>query len=164
MICNKPSYVGDKKCIRYWGEHEELRDMLKVGDIVTLVWQNDDKSESIKITGTLIEYDDDIALVTVGEEKTITPSLGVASSHLESTRSRTSNAPWGTCCRTHPAHGSTRTKTRGSWTTTSTRYASAMTANGRLPDGENPHLNTRNTPHSKKSTSKSPRRNNHEPK
>ena len=69
MICNKPSYVGDKKCIRYWGEHEELRDMLKVGDIVTLVWQNDDKSESIKITGTLIEYDDDIALVTVGEEK-----------------------------------------------------------------------------------------------
>lgn len=51
MICNKPSYVGDKKCIRYWGEHEELRDMLKVGDIVTLVWQNDDKSESIKVTG-----------------------------------------------------------------------------------------------------------------
>lgn len=51
MICNKPGYVGDKKCIRYWGEHEELRDMLKVGDIVTLVWQNDDKSESIKVTG-----------------------------------------------------------------------------------------------------------------
>mgnify|MGYP001852340300 CR=1 FL=1 len=53
MICNKHGYVGDKKCIRYWGEHEELRDMLKKGDIVTLLWQNEDKSESIKITGTV---------------------------------------------------------------------------------------------------------------
>ena len=53
MIYSKPSYISGKKCIRYWGEHEELRDMLKEGDIVTLLWQNDDKSESIKITGTV---------------------------------------------------------------------------------------------------------------
>ena len=34
----------------YAGTHAELRDMLKKADIVTLLWQNDDKSESIKIT------------------------------------------------------------------------------------------------------------------
>ena len=51
MIYSKPSYISGKKCIRYWGEHEELRIMLKEGDIVTLLWQNDDNSESIKITG-----------------------------------------------------------------------------------------------------------------
>lgn len=51
MIYSKPSCISGKKCIRYWGTHEELRDMLKEGDIVTLLWQNDDKSESIKITG-----------------------------------------------------------------------------------------------------------------
>ena len=69
MITSKHGYVGTRKCVKYSGTHEELRDMLKKGDIVTLLWQNDDKSESTKITGTLIEYDDDIALVTVGEEK-----------------------------------------------------------------------------------------------
>lgn len=69
MITSKHGYVGTRKCVKYSGTHEELRDMLKVGDIVTLLWQNDDKSESIKITGTLIEYDDDIALFTVGGEK-----------------------------------------------------------------------------------------------
>ena len=41
------------KCVKYSGTHEELRDILKKGDIVTLLWQNDDKSESIKITGTV---------------------------------------------------------------------------------------------------------------
>lgn len=70
MICNKPSYVGDKKCIRYWGEHEELRDMLKEGDIVTLLWQNDAKVESIKITGTVTEHDPDIVTVrTLDDEE-----------------------------------------------------------------------------------------------
>lgn len=69
MITSKHGYVGTRKCVKYSGTHEELRDMLKEGDIVTLLWQNDDKSESIKITGTLIEYDDDIALFTVGGEK-----------------------------------------------------------------------------------------------
>ena len=51
MITSKHSYVGTRKCVKYSGTHEELRDMLKKGDIVTLLWQNDDKSESIKITG-----------------------------------------------------------------------------------------------------------------
>lgn len=69
MITSKHGYVGTRKCVKYSGTHEELRDMLKEGDIVTLLWQNDDQSESIKIAGTVIEYDDDIALVTVGEEK-----------------------------------------------------------------------------------------------
>lgn len=69
MITHKHGYVGTRKCVKYSGTHEELRDMLKEGDIVTLLWQNDDKSESIKITGTVIEYDDDIAHVRVGEEK-----------------------------------------------------------------------------------------------
>lgn len=53
MITSKHSYVGTRKCVKYSGTHEELRDMLKKGDIVTLLWQNDDKSESIKITGTV---------------------------------------------------------------------------------------------------------------
>lgn len=51
MITSKHGYVGTRKCVKYSGTHEELRDMLKEGDIVTLLWQNDDKSESIKITG-----------------------------------------------------------------------------------------------------------------
>lgn len=51
MITSKHGYVGTRKCVKYSGTHEELRDMLKVGDIVTLLWQNDDKSESIKVTG-----------------------------------------------------------------------------------------------------------------
>lgn len=53
MITSKHGYVGTRKCVKYSGTHEELRDMLKKGDIVTLLWQNDDKSESIKITGTV---------------------------------------------------------------------------------------------------------------
>lgn len=53
MITSKHGYVGTRKCVKYSGTHEELRDMLKEGDIVTLLWQNDDKSESIKITGTV---------------------------------------------------------------------------------------------------------------
>lgn len=53
MITSKHGYVGTRKCVKYSGTHEELRDMLKVGDIVTLLWQNDDKSESIKVTGTV---------------------------------------------------------------------------------------------------------------
>lgn len=53
MITSKHGYVGTRKCVKYSGTHEELRDMLKKGDIVTLLWQNYDKSESIKITGTV---------------------------------------------------------------------------------------------------------------
>lgn len=53
MITSKHGYVGTRKCVKYSGTHEELRDMLKEGDIVTLLWQNDDKSESIKITGAV---------------------------------------------------------------------------------------------------------------
>ncbi|HJE55432.1 MAG TPA: hypothetical protein K8W03_01435 [Bifidobacterium pseudolongum subsp. globosum] len=53
MISSKHGYVGTRKCVKYSGTHEELRDMLKEGDIVTLLWQNYDKSESIKITGTV---------------------------------------------------------------------------------------------------------------
>lgn len=53
MITSKHGYVGTRKCVKYSGTHEELRDMLKEDDIVTLLWQNEDKSESIKITGTV---------------------------------------------------------------------------------------------------------------
>lgn len=53
MITRKHGYVGTRQCVKYSGTHEELRDMFKEGDIVTLLWQNDDKSESIKITGTV---------------------------------------------------------------------------------------------------------------
>lgn len=53
MITSKHSYVGTRKCVKYSGTHEELRDILKEDDIVTLLWQNYDKSESIKITGTV---------------------------------------------------------------------------------------------------------------
>lgn len=69
MITSKNGYVGTRKCVKYSGTHEELRDMLKKGDIVTLLWQNDDKSESIKITGTVIEYNNDIACVLFGGEE-----------------------------------------------------------------------------------------------
>lgn len=70
MITTKHAYVGDRKCVKYSGTHEELRDMLKEGDIVTLLWQNYDKSESIKITGTVTEYDPDIVTVrTLDDEE-----------------------------------------------------------------------------------------------
>ena len=68
MIASKHGYVGDKKCIKYSGTHEELRAMLKEGDIVTLLWQNDDKSESIKITGTVIKHTHDVFRVCVDSE------------------------------------------------------------------------------------------------
>lgn len=68
MISSKNGYVGDKKCIKYSGKHEELCDMLKVGDIVTLLWQSDDKVESIKVTGTVIKYEQDLVFVsTLGD-------------------------------------------------------------------------------------------------
>lgn len=68
MIASKHGYVGDKKCIKYSGTHEELRDMLREGDIVTLLWQNDDKSESIKISGTVIKHTHDAFRVCVDSE------------------------------------------------------------------------------------------------
>lgn len=70
MITTKHSYVGDRKCVKYSGTHEELHAMLKEGDIVTLLWQNDDKSESIKITGTVTYREPDAVTVrTNGEER-----------------------------------------------------------------------------------------------
>lgn len=69
MIYSEPSCISGKKCIRYWGEHEELRIMLKEGDIVTLLWQNDDKSESIKITGTVTRRGGYVVDVIVASEK-----------------------------------------------------------------------------------------------
>ena len=68
MITSKHGYVGTRKCVKYSGPHEELRDMLKEGDIVTLLWQNDDKSESIKITGTVIKHTHDVFRVCVDSE------------------------------------------------------------------------------------------------
>lgn len=65
MITSKNGYVGTMKCVKYSGTHEELRDMLKEGDIVTLLWQNDDKSESIKITGTVTVTSHDLSSVIV---------------------------------------------------------------------------------------------------
>lgn len=68
MITSKHGYVGTRKYVKYSGTHEELRDMLKEGDIVTLLWQNDDKSESIKITGTVIKHTHDAFRVCVDSE------------------------------------------------------------------------------------------------
>lgn len=69
MITSKHGYVGTRKCVKYSGTHEELRDMLKEGDIVTLLWQNDDKSESIKITGTVTNYESGIVFVRTLDEE-----------------------------------------------------------------------------------------------
>lgn len=69
MIASKHGYVGDKKCIKYSGTHEELQAMLRKGDIVTLLWQNDDKSKSVKISGTVTHhYPDTVFVHTFGEE------------------------------------------------------------------------------------------------
>lgn len=70
MITSKHGYVGTRKCVKYSGTHEELRDMLKEGDIVTLLWQNDDKSESIKITGTVTSRDlSSVSVRTLDDEE-----------------------------------------------------------------------------------------------
>lgn len=69
MITSKHGYVGTRKCVKYSGTHEELRDMLKEGDIVTLLWQNDDKSESIKIAGTVTNYESGIVFVRTLDEE-----------------------------------------------------------------------------------------------
>lgn len=70
MITRKHGYVGTRKCVKYSGTHEELRDMLKEGDIVTLLWQNDDKSESIKITGTVTSRDlSSVSVRTLDDEE-----------------------------------------------------------------------------------------------
>lgn len=49
MITSKHSYIGNRKCVKYSGAHKELRAMLNVGDIVTLLRQNGDKSESLTL-------------------------------------------------------------------------------------------------------------------
>lgn len=70
MITSKHGYVGTRKCVKYSGTHEELRDMLKEGDIVTLLWQNEDKSESIKITGTVTSRDlSSVSVRTLDDEE-----------------------------------------------------------------------------------------------
>lgn len=70
MITSKHGYVGTRKCVKYSGTHEELCDMLKEGDIVTLLWQNDDKSESIKITGTVTSRDlSSVSVRTLDDEE-----------------------------------------------------------------------------------------------
>lgn len=51
MIQKTRIKMNGKEYDSYAGTHAELRDVLKKADIVTLLWQNDDKSESIKITG-----------------------------------------------------------------------------------------------------------------
>lgn len=53
MITSKHGYVGTRKCVKYSGTHEELRDMLKVDDLVTLRRQNSDNTERIEIVGTV---------------------------------------------------------------------------------------------------------------
>lgn len=69
MITSKHSYIGNRKCVKYSGAHKELRAMLNVGDIVTLLRQNGDKSESIKITGTVRWLGRNIVTVNVmGDE------------------------------------------------------------------------------------------------
>lgn len=70
MITSKHSYIGNRKCVKYSGAHKELRAMLNVGDIVTLLRQNGDKSESIKITGTVRWLGRNIVTVNVmGDER-----------------------------------------------------------------------------------------------
>lgn len=70
MITSKHGYVGTRKCVKYSGTHEELRDILKEGDIVTLLWKNDDKSESIKITGTVTSRDlSSVSVRTLDDEE-----------------------------------------------------------------------------------------------
>lgn len=51
MIQKTRIKMNGKEYDSYKGTHAELRDVLKKADIVTLLWQNDDDSESIKITG-----------------------------------------------------------------------------------------------------------------
>lgn len=53
MITSKEKIANGKKYIYYSGRHDELRDMLKEGDLATLLWQNEDTSESIKISGVV---------------------------------------------------------------------------------------------------------------
>lgn len=53
MIVSKEKIANGKKYIYYSGRHDELRDMLKEGDLATLLWQNEDTSESIKISGVV---------------------------------------------------------------------------------------------------------------
>ncbi|MEY8564747.1 hypothetical protein AALA48_08395 [Bifidobacterium pseudolongum] len=71
MITSKHSYIGNRKCVKYSGAHKELRAMLNVGDIVTLLRQNGDKSESIKITGTVRWLGRNIVTVNVMGDESI---------------------------------------------------------------------------------------------
>lgn len=75
MITSKHGYVGTRKCVKYSGTHEELRDMLKEGDIVTLLRQNDDKSHSIKITGTVLRLKEASVLIRACSEDTSIPVM-----------------------------------------------------------------------------------------
>ena len=53
MITSRHGYVGTRKCVEYSGTHAELRDMLKIDDLVSLRRQNSDNTESIEIVGTV---------------------------------------------------------------------------------------------------------------
>lgn len=53
MITSKEKIANGKQYIYYSGRHDELRDMLKEGDLATLLMQNEDNTESIKISGVV---------------------------------------------------------------------------------------------------------------
>lgn len=62
--------INGKAYIRYDGPHDELVGIVRKGDLVTLLWQNDDdQSESIKITGTVTKHDPNhVTISCFGEE------------------------------------------------------------------------------------------------
>ena len=69
MITSRHGYVGTRKCVEYSGTHAELRDMLKVDDLVTLRRQNSDNTESIEIVGTVTRVNlPDVFVSVNGEE------------------------------------------------------------------------------------------------
>lgn len=53
MIVSKEKIANGKQYIYYSGRHDELRDMLKEGDLATLLMQNEDNTENIKISGVV---------------------------------------------------------------------------------------------------------------
>lgn len=53
MITSRDIVVNSKKYVCYAGVHDELRDMLKEGDLATLLMQNEDNTENIKVRGVV---------------------------------------------------------------------------------------------------------------
>ena len=62
--------INGKAYIRYDGPHDELVSAMRQGDLVTLLWQNDDdKTESITIPGTVEKHNLDHVTVIVDDDE-----------------------------------------------------------------------------------------------